>query len=161
MMRVLTFRLNGAERTLEIDDARTLLYVLRDDLGLTGAKYGCGVGYCAACTVLLDDVPIRSCVTPVGAIDGHSVTTVEGLASGGVLHPLQQAFIDHGAFQCGYCTSGMLLGAVALLRSNPHPTREQAVQALEGHLCRCGAHQRILAAIDAVAAQGAAAEEVR
>ncbi len=161
MMRVLTFRLNGVERTLDIDDARALLYVLRDDLGLTGAKYGCGVGYCAACTVLLDDVPIRACVTPAAAIDGHAVTTVEGLASGGVLHPLQQAFIDHGAFQCGYCTSGMLLGAVALLRSNPHPTREQVVQALEGHLCRCGAHQRILAAIEAVAAQGAAAGDVR
>ena len=161
MMRALTFRLNGTERTLEIDDARALLVVLRDDLGLTGAKTGCGVGYCAACTVLLDDAPIRACITPVGAIDGHAVTTVEGLASGGVLHPLQQAFIDHGAFQCGYCTSGMLLGAVALLRSNSHPSREETVQALEGHLCRCGAHQRILAAIESVAAQGAAAEEAR
>ncbi|HUY83425.1 MAG TPA: (2Fe-2S)-binding protein [Steroidobacteraceae bacterium] len=156
MKRMLSFRLNGGERSLEVDDQRALLYVLRDDLALRGAKYGCGVGYCAACTVLLDGAPVRSCVTAAAAIDGHEVTTVEGLATGGDLHPLQRAFMTHGAFQCGYCTSGMLLGAVALLRTNPRPSRADIVQALEGHLCRCGAHQRIIAAIAAVAAEGAA-----
>jgi aerobic-type carbon monoxide dehydrogenase small subunit (CoxS/CutS family) len=156
MKRVLSFRLNGGERSLEVDDRRALLYVLRDELALSGAKYGCGVGYCAACTVLLDGAPVRSCVTPAAAIDGHELTTVEGLAGDGGLHPLQQAFIEHGALQCGYCTPGMLLGAVALLRTNPRPSRAEIVQALEGHLCRCGAHQRILAAVEAVATADAA-----
>lgn len=154
MKRVLKFRLNGTEQSLDTDDGRMLLWVLRTDCALTGAKYGCGVGHCAACSVLVDGALVRSCVTPLGAVDGKEVTTVEGLAQGGTLHPLQQAFIDHGAFQCGYCTSGMLLGAVALLRANPHPSRADAVQALEHHLCRCGAHQRILAAIEAVASAG-------
>ncbi|HVC02711.1 MAG TPA: (2Fe-2S)-binding protein [Steroidobacteraceae bacterium] len=151
MQRVLTFRLNGVERSLDVDDARALLWVLRTDCAATGAKYGCGAGYCAACTVLIDDAPVRSCITPIGAADGKDVTTVEGLARDGVLHPLQQAFIDHGGLQCGYCTSGMLLGALALLRANPRPTRAAIVQALDHHLCRCGAHQRIVEAIESVA----------
>lgn len=163
MQRVLKYRLNGAERTLDTDDARTLLWVLRTDHGLTGPKYGCGAGHCAACSVLVDGALVRSCVTPLAAIDGKDVLTVEGLERDGMLHPLQQAFIDHGAFQCGFCTSGMLLGAVALLRTNPHPSRAEVVEALEHHLCRCGAHQRILAAIESVAspAAGGPASEPR
>jgi len=151
MIRTIQFRLNGRAQALHTDDRRTLLWVLRTDYALTGTKYGCGEGYCAACTVLLDGAPIHACQTPVSALDGKEVTTIEGLAADGALHPLQQAFIDHGGFQCGYCTSGMLLGAAALLRGNPHPAREDIVQALDHHLCRCGAHQRIVAAIESVA----------
>jgi nicotinate dehydrogenase subunit A len=152
MRRTLRFRLNEKPRQLEVDDGRLLLWVLRSELGLTGAKYGCGEGHCGACTVLVDGEPTHACVTPVGAIEGHDVLTVEGLARGGELAPLQRAFVEHGAFQCGYCTPGMLLGAHALLASDPHPDRAAILAGLEGHLCRCGAHQRIVAAIEAVAA---------
>lgn len=151
MKRTIDFHLNGRAESLETDDRRMLLWVLRTDYVLTGTKYGCGEGYCAACTVLLGGAPVRACQIPVGAIDGKDVITVEGLATGGTLHPLQQAFIDHGGFQCGYCTSGMLLGALALLKGNPKPSREEIVRALDHHLCRCGAHQRIIAAIESVA----------
>jgi len=152
MTRSIRFRLNGAPATLEVDGGRKLLWVLREELDLTGAKYGCGEGLCGACTVLVDGEPVHACVTPVAAVEGKSVTTIEGLAAGERLHPLQQAFIDHGAFQCGYCTPGMLLGAHALLSVHPHPTRQQILDGLEGHLCRCGAHQRIVAAVEQVAA---------
>ncbi|MCL2658147.1 MAG: (2Fe-2S)-binding protein [Betaproteobacteria bacterium] len=149
----ITFTLNGKQTTLEADDDRTLLWVLRTDLELTGARYGCGEGPCGACTVLLDERPVRACRTPLWQVAGKSVMTVEGLAQDGKLHPLQQAFIDHGAFQCGYCTSAMLLTAWALLAENPKPSRPQIVAAMDHVLCRCGAHQRILAAVEAVAAQ--------
>jgi aerobic-type carbon monoxide dehydrogenase small subunit (CoxS/CutS family) len=132
---------------LATDDQRTLLWVLRDDLELTGTKFGCGEGVCGACTVAVNGVAMRSCQTPLAAVENKTVTTVEGLEHDGKLHPLQQAFIDHGAFQCGYCTSGMLMNAWAFLQKEPHPARAAIVQEMDGNLCRCGAHQRILAAI--------------
>ena len=141
------FSLNGKPAALDTDDGRTLLWVLRTDLDLTGTKYGCGAGICGACTVVVDGKAVRSCQVSLKEIAGKEVVTVEGLASGGKLHPLQQAFIDHGGLQCGYCTSGMLMNAFALLREKPHPTQEQIVAGMEDNLCRCGAHQRIVAAI--------------
>lgn len=146
------FRLNGHPASLDTDDSRKLLWVLRTDLGLTGAKYGCGAGACGACTVLVDGKAVRSCITPLSAVRGREVTTIEGLEHDGTLHPLQQAFLDHNGFQCGYCTPGMILTAAALLRENPEASREAIAARLEHNLCRCGAHPRIL---DAVAqAQG-------
>jgi aerobic-type carbon monoxide dehydrogenase small subunit (CoxS/CutS family) len=147
MKRNLKFRLNGQPVAVDTDDQRPLLWVLRGDLELTGTKYGCGEGVCGACTVAVDNVAMRSCQTPLAAVEGKSVTTVEGLERDGKLHPLQQAFIDHGAFQCGYCTSGMLMNAWAFLQKQPHPTRAAVVQEMDANLCRCGAHQRILSAI--------------
>ncbi len=145
------FTLNGQPVSAEGDEARSLLWVLRTDFGLTGTKYGCGQGLCGACTVLVAGAPVRACMATLGRVANQPVTTIEGLAPHDGLHPLQQAFIDHGAFQCGYCTSGMLLSAAALLRAVPRPTRAQIVERLDGVLCRCGAHQRILAATEAVA----------
>ena len=145
------FRLNGRPTSLNTDEDRKLLWVLRTDLGLTGAKYGCGAGICGACTVLVDGEAVRSCVTPLRAVRDREVTTIEGLAHDGALHPLQQAFLDHGGFQCGYCTSGMILSAAALLREQPAAGREAIAAGLERHLCRCGAHTRILDAVEAVA----------
>ena len=145
------FRLNGRPATLDTDERRKLLWVLRTDLGLTGAKYGCGAGICGACTVLVDGEAVRSCVTALAAVRNREVTTIEGLAPQGGLHPLQQAFLEHGGFQCGYCTSGMILSAAALLRETPAPSRAAIAAHLEGNLCRCGAHTRILDAVEAVA----------
>src|SRR6478752_5415737 len=146
------FRLNGRPASLDTDDDRKLLWVLRTDLGLTGAKYGCGAGACGACTVLIDGRAVRSCVTPLSAARDREVTTIEGLERDGVLHPVQQAFLEHGGFQCGYCTPGMILTASALLRDNPAPGRAAIAAGLEGHICRCGAHTRILDAVEAAAA---------
>jgi aerobic-type carbon monoxide dehydrogenase small subunit (CoxS/CutS family) len=154
MHETIRFTLNNRPVTLDTDPARKLLWVLRTDLDLTGAKYGCGIGACAACTVLVDGEAVPSCQTDVGSLRGKNVTTVEGLAHGERLHPLQQAFIEHGGFQCGYCTSGMLMHAVALLSHTPHPSRDEIVQGMEGNLCRCGAHQRIVNAIEAVSGPG-------
>ncbi len=154
MRDAIRFTLNGRAVNLQTDPARKLLWVLRTDLEMTGTKYGCGMGECAACTVLVDGSAVPSCLTTVEQVRGKRVTTVEGLAQGDRLHPLQRAFIDHGAFQCGYCTSGMLMGAASLLQSTPLPTREQIAQGLEGHLCRCGAHQRIIAAVQDASGQG-------
>ncbi len=159
MTDTIRFTLNGRPVTLRTDGTRTLLWVLRTDLELTGTKYGCGIGMCGACTVLLDGQAVPSCQTPLSAVQGRAVVTIEGVAREGRLHPLQQAFHDHGGFQCGYCTPGMVLGAHALLRANPHPTREQIVQGMQGHLCRCGAHQRILAAIEEVAGRTGGGDE--
>lgn len=142
------FELNGRAVTLDTDGDRTLLWVLRGDLMLTGTKYGCGAGFCGACTVMVEGNAVRSCRTRLKDVAGKSVTTVEGLSHGARLHPLQEAFIEHGAFQCGFCTSGMLLSAAALLRSMPQASRETIVSHMEGNLCRCGAHQRIIAAIE-------------
>ena len=147
MVETIRFTLNGRPVSLRTDASRKLLWVLRTDLELTGAKYGCGMGQCAACTVVVDGRAVPSCLTEVGEVRGKRVMTIEGLARGARLHPLQDAFIEHGGFQCGFCTSGMLLGAWALLQRTPHPTAEQITQGMEGHLCRCGAHQRIVAAI--------------
>ena len=148
------FRLNGKPTALDTDDARTLLWVLRTDLELTGTKYGCGAGLCGACTVVVNGKAVRSCQTTLKDVAGKDVVTIEGLARGGKLHPLQQAFIDHGGFQCGYCTSGMLMNAFALLGATPPPSREQIVSGMDDNLCRCGAHQRIVAAIEAASREG-------
>lgn len=145
------FRVNGRPAVLQTGDETTLLWALRAQLDLTGTKYGCGEGLCGACVVLVNGRPVRSCTTTVKATAGKEVLTVEGLARGGRLHPLQQAFIDHGAVQCGYCTPGMLLSAYALLRRNPSPSRAEIVAALDDNLCRCGAHQRVVDAIEAAA----------
>jgi aerobic-type carbon monoxide dehydrogenase small subunit (CoxS/CutS family) len=142
---------NGQRRTIDADPNRTLLSVLRDDLLLTGTKYGCGEAQCGACTVILDGDSVRSCQQEVGALSGASVTTIEGLQSNGKLHPVQQAFIDEGAMQCGFCTAGMIISAVALLKSNPSPNESTVVQAMNGNVCRCGTHPRIIAAIQRAA----------
>ncbi len=144
-------RINGKSVRVEVDRDRTLLGVLRDDLGLTGSKYGCGEGRCGACTVLIDGQPARSCRTKIGAVGSREVTTIEGLAREGVLHPLQRAFLEADALQCGYCTSGMIVAAAALLRQNPDPGREEIVEFMDGNICRCGTYQRIIRAIRAAA----------
>ncbi len=151
-MKTITFMLNGSARRLTVDETRMLLWVLRDDLGLTGTKFGCGESVCGACTVLVEDEAVRSCMTPVSEVDGKKVVTIEGLAKDDRLHPLQEAFVEHLGYQCGYCTPGMIMGAHALLLKNPRPTRAQIVQHMEPHLCRCGAHVRILEAIESASA---------
>jgi aerobic-type carbon monoxide dehydrogenase small subunit (CoxS/CutS family) len=147
MKRNVRFRLNGRPVAMETDDARMLLWVLRTDLDLTGTKYGCGLGVCGACTVAVDGEAVRSCQTPLASVQGKNVVTIEGLEREGRLHPLQQAFIDHGGFQCGYCTSGMIMNAWAFLQKEKRPSREAIVQEMDANLCRCGAHQRIVEAI--------------
>jgi len=137
---------NGTPHQVDVGPDEALLFVLRDTLGLTGAKYGCGEGQCGACTVLLGDRAVRSCVTPAASCT-QPITTIEGLETNGVLHPVQQAFLDAEALQCGYCTPGMVMSAVALLKTTPHPTRERIVSAMNGNVCRCGTYRRILAAI--------------
>jgi carbon-monoxide dehydrogenase small subunit len=146
------FRVNGTQRSLNTDPQRRLLDVLREDLQLTGTKYGCGEGQCGACLVYLDGEPARSCLTMVKAVDGKSVTTIEGLARGEALHPVQQAFLEEGAMQCGYCTSGMILAAAALLRDKPSPTDEEIVAGMNGHLCRCNGYLKVLKAVRRAAA---------
>lgn len=147
----LSFKLNDKPVDLDVDGERPLLWVLRSDLGLTGAKFGCGEGHCGACTVLVDKVPVRSCLWKVKEAANKEVVTIEGLAQDGTLHPLQKAFIQHDALQCGFCTPGMVLTAWGLLAGNPTPTRAQIVQGMEQNFCRCGAHTRILDAIEAAA----------
>ena len=142
---------NGKRYPVHYDPSTPLLFVLRDDLGLTGTKYGCGEGQCGACTVLIGGAPRWSCQIAVSAAAGKPITTIEGLEKDGQLHPVQQAFLDAGAFQCAYCTSGMIMNSVSLLQTNPHPTREQIVQAMQGNLCRCGTHPRIIEAIEKAA----------
>lgn len=156
MKQTVRFQLNGKPASIETDDDRTLLWVLRGDLDLTGTKYGCGEGFCGACTVALDGVAVRSCQTTLAQVQGKKVVTIEGLERDGHLHPLQQSFMDHGGFQCGYCTSGMLMNAWAFLQKEKQPTREAIVDEMDGNLCRCGAHQRIIAAIQEAAAKGGA-----
>ena len=153
-MAKIRFSVNGKAQTVDTDPARPLLEVLREDLGLTGTKYGCGEGQCGACTVLLDGRPAFSCITPARAADGRKVTTVEGLRTGGKLHPVQQAFLDEGAMQCGYCTAGMVLRTVVLLQDNPSPSDAQIVEALDHNLCRCNGQNRIMAAVRRAAAAG-------
>ncbi len=155
MAQTTSFTLNGRPARVAGDPDRKLVDVLRYDLGLTGTKQGCGAGLCGACTVLLDHEPVPSCSTAVADVAGKSVITIEGLLKGGILDPVQQAFIDHHAFQCGFCTPGMILTAYALLRRKPGATRAEIVEAMEGNLCRCGAHVRILAAVESVAKGGA------
>jgi aerobic-type carbon monoxide dehydrogenase small subunit (CoxS/CutS family) len=126
--------------------------VLRDDLGLTGTKFGCGASYCGSCTVLIDGKAVRSCSTTMRSVEGKKVVTIEGLAEGDHLHPVQEAFVEHAGYQCGFCTSGMIMGAHALLLANPRPSRAEIVQGMERHLCRCGAHVRIVDAIESASA---------
>ena len=147
MEETISFILNGKETELVTDPTQTLLWVLRNQLGLTGTKYGCGIGFCGACTVLIDNEPVRSCMLPVSEVKGKSVITIEGLATNGELHPVQKAFIDHDALQCGFCTPGMILTAAGMLMKNPSPTRQEIIEGLEDNLCRCGAHTRIIDAV--------------
>jgi aerobic-type carbon monoxide dehydrogenase small subunit (CoxS/CutS family) len=154
MPRQFQLNVNGRSVVAVADESRSLLDVLREELGLTGAKYGCGEGECGACTVLLDDRAIRSCVTTIAEVADAAIVTVEGLADGEKLHPVQQAFIDKQAMQCGYCVPGQILSAVALLRANGKPTRDQIVEAMDGNICRCCNYTNILAAIDQAANGG-------
>ena len=151
MIEAIQFKLNGETVRLKVEGERMLLWVLRTDLGLTGTKYGCGEEQCGACTVLVNGEAILSCQMPVKQVAGKEVVTIEGLARNGELHPLQKAFIERDAFQCGFCTPGMILKAYSLLGKNARPTREQIIHGMEQNLCRCGAHTRIIDAIQAAA----------
>ena len=147
MEKKISFKLNGKKTEILIDPGRTLLWVLRNQLGLTGTKFGCGEGYCGACTVLLNGEPTRSCIISVGEAANKEILTIEGLSRNGKLHPVQKAFIDHDALQCGYCTPGMIMTAAGLLMKNASPTRQEIIEGLEDNLCRCGAHIRIIEAV--------------
>ena len=154
MARVKELQVNGARRPVDVAAERSLLSVLRDDLELTGAKYGCGEGQCGACTVLLDGRAVRSCLTPVSAAAGKAVTTIEGLEKNGKLHPVQEAFLEQDAMQCGYCTPGMIMSAAALLGKNDAPSEAEILRAMEGNICRCGVYGRIVAAVKQAARAG-------
>jgi aerobic-type carbon monoxide dehydrogenase small subunit (CoxS/CutS family) len=153
MADTIAFKLNAKPVRLEVDGERSLLWVLRTDLGLTGTKFGCGEGHCGSCTVLVNNVATRSCLLKVKQVKDKEVVTIEGLARNGQLHPLQKAFMERDALQCGFCTPGMILTGVAFLGRNPQPTREQIVRGLEQNLCRCGAHTRIVQAVQTAAAE--------
>jgi aerobic-type carbon monoxide dehydrogenase small subunit (CoxS/CutS family) len=150
-MPVFNLSINGRSRSVDVPADTPLLWVMRDHLGLTGTKFGCGESLCGACTVVVDGEPVRSCRLAMKDIRGKEVTTIEGLAMDGKLHPLQEQFIEHGALQCGFCTPGMIMNAYGMLLRNPAPTRDQIVAGMDGNLCRCAAHQRILQAIEAAA----------
>jgi aerobic-type carbon monoxide dehydrogenase small subunit (CoxS/CutS family) len=147
MQESIAFTVNGQERTVASDPNRPLLDVLREDLELTGCKYGCGERQCGACTVLIDGRPAYSCVTRVASARGRKIETIEGLAEGDKLHPVQEAFLNEGALQCGYCTPGMIMTAVALLREKPRPSADETRDAMDRNICRCGTHLRILRAV--------------
>jgi aerobic-type carbon monoxide dehydrogenase small subunit (CoxS/CutS family) len=151
MKENIQFKVNGKPVRLSVNTDRMLLWILRTELGLTGTKYGCGEGFCGVCTVLVNNEPVRSCQFPVKNVRGKEVITIEGLAANGKLHPLQEAFIKHNAMQCGFCTSGMILEAYSLLRKKSKPTREEIVQGMEEHLCRCSSYTRIIQAIQTAA----------
>jgi len=151
MIEKIGFTLNGEPVSLSVDGERMLLWVLRTDLGLTGTKYGCGESYCGACTVLVNHEPRRSCQTAVKDVRGQNVITIEGLAQNNKLHPLQKQFMEHDALQCGFCTPGMIMNAYALLRKNPRPSVKQIIEGMDENLCRCGAHNRIIRAVQAAA----------
>ncbi len=159
MQKTVSFRLNGKPVQIQAESQRSLLWVLRTDLALTGPKYGCGISECGACTVLIDGRAVRSCTTGIGAVEGKEVMTIEGLARNGELHPLQKAFMAHDALQCGFCTPGMILTAHSFLRTHPEPTRAEVIAGMDQNLCRCGAHVRIVEAIleAAAALKGGAA----
>ena len=147
MSNAIELNVNSTKRRVDVDGDRTLLSVLREDLDLTGSKYGCGEGQCGACTVLIDGKAARSCMTTVSSVVGKRITTIEGLEQNGRLHPLQQAFMDAGAMQCGYCTAGMIMSAAALLAKTPEPSNDEIIRDMEGNVCRCGTYTRIIAAI--------------
>lgn len=148
---VIRFTLNDKPIHISVSKDRMLLWVLRTELGLTGAKFGCGEGFCGACTVLINNEPVRSCQFPIKEVEGKTVLTIEGLAENGNLHPLQQAFVNHDALQCGFCTPGIILTAYSLLLKNPKPTQKDVIHALDDNLCRCGAHTRMLQAVHSAA----------
>ena len=147
MEKLIRFNLNGNKAEITIDPGHTLLWVLRDQFGLTGTKYGCGIGICGACTILLDNKVVRACTLQVSEVADRKVITIEGLSKNGELHPIQKAFMEKDALQCGYCTPGMIMNALGLLLRNPEPTRQEVVDGMEDNLCRCGAHIRIIEAI--------------
>ncbi len=151
MEETISFQLNGKKTDVLIDPTETLLWVLRNHFGLTGTKYGCGMGFCGACTILVDNEAVRSCTMSVGDIKGKNIVTIEGLAINGELHPVQKAFVEHDAMQCGYCTPGMIMNAAGLLIKNPSPSADQIKEGMEDNLCRCGAHVRIVAAVQTAA----------
>jgi aerobic-type carbon monoxide dehydrogenase small subunit (CoxS/CutS family) len=151
MKQPIQFQLNGRPTNLTVDPTRMLLWALRTDAALTGTKYGCGQALCGACTVLVNGEAVRSCMYPMRLVAGKEVVTIEGLARNGDLHPLQQAFVDHDALQCGYCTSGMVMSAYSLLAKNAAPSREEILAGMDGNLCRCGSHNRVVRAIQAAA----------
>ncbi len=155
MPQSITLNVNGMNHTLAVEPDSMLLYALRDNLSLRGPKFGCGLAQCGACTVLMDGNAVRSCVLPISAAAQSKITTLEGLGTIEEPHPLQKAFIEEQAAQCGYCINGMIMAAKALLNQKPHPSRDDIIQALDGNLCRCGTHMRIVRAIQRVAAQGA------
>ncbi len=148
MSNITSLNVNGRKLPVNVDPQTSLLSVLRNDLDLTGTKYGCGEAQCGACTVLVDGQPIRSCVTQVGKVAGKAIITIEGLEKDGQLHPLQEAFLEADAMQCGYCTSGMIMSAIALLDRKARPTRPEIAQHMDGNICRCGTYQRVVAAIE-------------
>lgn len=152
MQRIISFKLNGKPVQVDTDDARMLLWVLRYDLALTGTKFGCGEALCGACTVVVGNEAVRSCVTPLSAVEGKTVLTIEGLKDGDKLHPIQEAFLKHHAFQCGYCTSGMIMTAYALLQQKRKLERSDILQMMDDNLCRCGSHKRVVEAIEETAA---------
>jgi len=147
MDTTITLTVNGEKRTVTTDPQRPLLDILREELHLTGTKYGCGEGQCGACTVFMDGKSVLSCITPAGRADGKTITTIEGLAGGDELHPVQEAFLEAGAMQCGYCTTGMIMTTVAFLKENPHPTDEQIAEGLNGNICRCNGYTKIANAV--------------
>jgi aerobic-type carbon monoxide dehydrogenase small subunit (CoxS/CutS family) len=151
MEETIRFSLNGRKTELRIDPSQTLLWVLRNNLGLTGTKFGCGSGFCGACTVLINDEPVRTCSISVGDVAGKKIVTIEGLEKKGKLHPVQKAFIEHDALQCGYCTPGMIMTVTGLLIKNPSPTRKEIIDGLENSYCRCSAHVRIIEAVQTAA----------
>ena len=151
MIETINFELNGNPAELSIDPNTLLMWALRDDLGLTGTKYGCGLGFCGSCTILLDNEPVRSCMLPVSDAAGKKVITIEGLSRNGTLHPIQKAFMQKDALQCGYCTPGMIMNALGLLIRNPEPSSKEIIEAMEDNLCRCGAYGRIIEAIQMAA----------
>jgi carbon-monoxide dehydrogenase small subunit len=147
MEETIKFQLNGKKTEAMIDPTQTLLWVLRNHFGLTGTKFGCGMGFCGACTVLIDNEPVKSCQLSIGDAAGKNVVTIEGLAIKGKLHPVQEAFVKHDALQCGYCTPGMIMNATGLLIKNPAPSVQEIKDGMENNLCRCGAHMRIIEAV--------------
>ncbi len=153
MSDTIRFTLNGKPVTLETDGDRSLLWALRTDLELTGTKYGCGAGFCGSCTVVVDGMAVRACLLDLNDVHGKDLTTIEGLAENGRLHPLQQAFFEQGGFQCGYCTPGMIMNAYGLLQKNPSPTRDEIIQGMESNLCRCSAYKRIIEAVETASVQ--------